>query len=331
MSIPKSSELAVSRRELLRMLGGGFGLYGYASLLGNSRLGASPLNRSTDPLAVKAPHFPARAKRVIFLFMNGGLSQVDTFDPKPRLTRHDGQPMPGGYVKTERKTGNLLRSPFRFKRYGQSGIEVSELFSETAAHIDDICVIRSMHTEVPNHPPGMFLMNCGHQQPGRPSLGSWLTYGLGTENRNLPGFMVLCPSGGPPTGGVPLWNSAFLPAVYPWYLVWMTPFLTARPVAPLAAWTLVAPLTYLVWTSHLAGRGWFVPGWVELVEYGLVAGCAAWVWYGGRRRPAAGARGAGRGGARRAVGAGSAPGSGGVGAGPIDKGAPAGRPSEREP
>ena len=124
---------------------------------------------------------------------------------------------------------------------------------------------------------------------------------------------------------------AFLPAVYPWYLVWMTPFLTARPVAPLAAWTLVAPLTYLVWTSHLAGRGWFVPGWVELVEYGLVAGCAAWVWYGGRRRPAAGARGAGRGGARRADGAGSAPGSGRVGAGPIDKGAPAGRPSERDP
>ena len=107
-----------------------------------------------------------------------------------------------------------MRSPFQFKKYGQSGIEVSELFSEVAGHIDDICVIRSMHTEVPNHPPGMFLMNCGHLQPGRPSLGSWITYGLGTENQNLPGFMVLCPSGGPPTGGVPLWNSAFLPAVY---------------------------------------------------------------------------------------------------------------------
>jgi len=214
MAIPKTSEIAVSRRDLLRMMGGGFGLYGYASLLGNSRLHASVPSVSADPLAVKATHFPAKAKRVIFLFMNGGLSQVDTFDPKPQLTRHHGQPMPGGYVKTERKTGNLMRSPFRFKRYGQSGIEVSELFSETARHIDDISVIRSMHTEVPNHPPGMFLMNCGHQQPGRPSLGSWITYGLGTENRNLPGFMVLCPSGGPPTGGVPLWNSAFLPAVY---------------------------------------------------------------------------------------------------------------------
>ena len=214
MAIPKASEIAVSRRDLLRMIGGGFGLYGYASLLENSGMLAAVPTAPTDPLAVKPAHFPARAKRVIFLFMNGGLSQVDTFDPKPQLTRRHGQPMPGGYVKTERKTGNLMRSPFRFKRYGQSGIEVSELFSETARHIDDISVIRSMHTEVPNHPPGMFLMNCGHQQPGRPSLGSWITYGLGTENRNLPGFMVLCPSGGPPTGGVPLWNSAFLPAVY---------------------------------------------------------------------------------------------------------------------
>ena len=214
MSIPKFSEVSVNRRDLLRMIGGGFGLYGYASLLEDSRLRAAPLNTSTEPLAVKPSHFPARAKRVIFLFMNGGLSSVDTFDPKPQLTKHHGQPMPGGYVKTERKTGNLMRSPFQFKKYGQSGIEVSELFSEVAGHIDDICVIRSMHTEVPNHPPGMFLMNCGHLQPGRPSLGSWITYGLGTENQNLPGFMVLCPSGGPPTGGVPLWNSAFLPAVY---------------------------------------------------------------------------------------------------------------------
>ena len=214
MSSPKFSEVSVNRRDLLRMIGGGFGLYGYASLLEDSRLRAAPLNTSTEPLAVKPSHFPARAKRVIFLFMNGGLSSVDTFDPKPQLTKHHGQPMPGGYVKTERKTGNLMRSPFQFKKYGQSGIEVSELFSEVAGHIDDICVIRSMHTEVPNHPPGMFLMNCGHLQPGRPSLGSWITYGLGTENQNLPGFMVLCPSGGPPTGGVPLWNSAFLPAVY---------------------------------------------------------------------------------------------------------------------
>ena len=171
MSTLKSPEPSVSRRDWLRMIGGGFGLYGYASLLGHPWLGAAPLLGSAEPLAVNPTHFPARAKRVIFLFMNGGLSSVDTFDPKPLLTRHHGQSMPGGYVKTERKTGNLMRSPFHFKRYGQSGIEVSQLFSQVAEHIDDICVIRSMFTAVPNHPPGMFLMNCGHLQPRRPLAG----------------------------------------------------------------------------------------------------------------------------------------------------------------
>lgn len=208
------SETSMNRRDLLRMIGGGFGIYGYASLLDKSGLHSAPLSNSEKPWGVKPSHFPAKVKHVIFLFMNGGLSAVDTFDPKPLLTKYHGQPMPGGYIKTERKTGNLMRSPFRFKKYGQSGIEVSELFPKVAEHIDDLCVIRSMFTNVPNHSPGMFLMNCGHLQPGRPSMGSWITYGLGTENQNLPGFIVLCPSGGTPTGGTPLWNSAFLPAIY---------------------------------------------------------------------------------------------------------------------
>jgi hypothetical protein len=167
---------------------------------------------AADPLAPKAPHFTPRARRVIFLFLNGGPSQVDTFDPKPALDKYNGQPMPAGMLKTERKTGNLLRSPFRFERYGKSGLEISEIFPQLGAHADDLCIIRSMHTDRPNHEPSLFLMNTGINFPGRPSMGSWVTYGLGSENRNLPGFMVLCP--GVPIVGAQLWSSAFLPAVY---------------------------------------------------------------------------------------------------------------------
>ena len=145
--------------------------------------------------------------------MNGGLSQVDSFDPKPMLDKYHGQPLPGGTVATERKTGSLMRSPFTFKKYGQSGLEVSELFPHVGGCADDICMIRSMHTDIPNHEPSMLMMNTGHTQVGRPSIGSWLTYGLGTENKNLPGYVVLCPDV-PTTVGPPLWNGAFLPAVH---------------------------------------------------------------------------------------------------------------------
>jgi hypothetical protein len=197
---------SLSRRDLLLQLGSGFGMLGLANLAAGASMG---------PFDPKPPHFTPRVKNVIFLFMNGGWSQVDTFDPKPALTKRDGQPMPGGTPKTDAddgKVGNLMKSPFSFSRYGQSGIEVSELFPQVGGLIDDFCVIRSMHTDVPNHEPGLFMMNCGAIQPGRPSMGSWITYGLGTENRNLPGFVVLCP--GVPTVGPPLWESAFLPAVY---------------------------------------------------------------------------------------------------------------------
>lgn len=165
-----------------------------------------------SPLSVRQPHFPAKAKRVIFLFLNGGLSQVDTFDPKPALTKFHGQPMPGGNPRTERTTGNLMRSPFAFHRSGQSGIEVSEIFPGIASLIDDFCVVRSCYTKNPIHESCLFMMNTGDIQAGRPAFGSWLTYGLGTENQNLPGFVVLCP--GVPVVGPPLWNSAFLPAAH---------------------------------------------------------------------------------------------------------------------
>jgi hypothetical protein len=190
----------LTRRDLLRTVGCGFGMAGLASTL------------NANPLAPKAPHFPPKAKHVIFLFLNGGPSQVDTFDPKPMLDKYSGKPAPSGNEKTERKTGNLLKSPFTFKKYGASGIEISELFSQTAQHADDLCVIRSMFTDRPNHEPSLFMMNCGDKFSGRPSMGSWLTYGLGTENQNLPGFVVMCP--GLPVLGPPLWTSAFLPGVF---------------------------------------------------------------------------------------------------------------------
>jgi hypothetical protein len=144
--------------------------------------------------------------------MNGGPSQVDTFDPKPQLDKLHGQPLPAS-LRTERKTGAAMRSPFAFAKYGQSGIEVSELFAKTAAHVDDMCIIRSMVAEVPNHEPSLMLMNCGDGRLPRPSFGSWVTYGLGSENQNLPGFIAMCP-GGYPIVATQNWRAAFLPAAY---------------------------------------------------------------------------------------------------------------------
>ncbi|MEO7651061.1 MAG: DUF1501 domain-containing protein [Bryobacteraceae bacterium] len=194
----------MTRREALQMAGCGFGSLGLVGAL----QGAS----SGDPFAVKQPHFPAKAKHVIFLFMNGGMSQVDTFDPKPELTRQNGKPLPGPKVRTDSATGNLMSSPFAFRKFGQSGIEVSEIFPKVGASIDDFCVIRSCYADNGNHGPSLMLMNTGHQLAGRPSMGSWITYGLGTENRNLPGFIAMCP--GYPVMGPRLWNSGFLPNVY---------------------------------------------------------------------------------------------------------------------
>src|SRR6202171_4116517 len=200
----------ITRREALCKMGAGFGMLSFASLVGESLAQAA---EGPAPWMIHDPHFKPEAKHVIFLCMNGGLSQVDSSDPQPALDKFDGQPLPGETPRHERKTGGLMKSPFTFKKYGKSGIEVSELFPHVGECIDDICVIRSMHTEIPNHEPALIMMNTGANVSGRPSMGSWLTYGLGTENKNLPSFVVLCPDV-PTTVGPPLWNSAFLPPMY---------------------------------------------------------------------------------------------------------------------
>ncbi|MAI73330.1 MAG: sulfatase [Rhodopirellula sp.] len=203
-----------TRRDLLKRSALGLGSLGLIGLLQDDQQlsGADAGSNPPTSLREKSPHFRGRAKRVIHFFLNGGPSHVDTFDPKPALLKYAGKPLPQT-LRTERKTGAAFPSPFEFKRYGESGIEVSELFSRTAAHIDDIAVVRSMHAQVPNHEPSLMLMNCGDSVQSRPSFGSWLMYGLGTENQNLPGFVAMCP------GGLPIkdnenWQSAFLPGTF---------------------------------------------------------------------------------------------------------------------
>ena len=203
----ESGPAQISRRDLLTR--SGMGMAGL--LLGPMLQGANTATES-NPLLARYPHFPARAKRVIHLFMNGGPSQVDTFDPKPQLTKYHGKKLPMD-LRTERKTGTGWKSPFSFKRYGQSGIEVSELFPKVGACVDDLCILRSMQADVPNHEPSLLLMNCGEARLPRPSLGSWVTYGLGTENQNLPGFIAMCP-GGFPIQETQNWQAGFLPGIF---------------------------------------------------------------------------------------------------------------------
>lgn len=188
----------LSRREWLQRSGSGFGLLGLAGALNASGLLA--------PSKIEA-YFPARAKRVIFLFMNGGPSHVDTFDPKPALKAHAGE-KPSGKLDRNAKLG-YMPSPFAFKPHGQNGIVMSELFPNLAKCADDLCVIRSMYTDTPNHEPALLLMHSGNQQPIRPSMGAWVSYGLGCANQNLPAFVVLAP--GRPVVGPQLWSSSFLP------------------------------------------------------------------------------------------------------------------------
>ncbi|MCB1100469.1 MAG: DUF1501 domain-containing protein [Verrucomicrobiae bacterium] len=179
----------------------------------NSLLQTGAAAAGTNPLHSNRPHFPGRAKRVIHFFLNGGPSHVDTFDPKPALLKYAGQPLPSGNLRTERKTGAAFPSPFSFKRYGQSGIPVSSLFPKIGACVDDIAVIRSMKADLPNHEPSLMLMNCGDSVLSRPSVGSWVTYGLGSTNQNLPSFITMCP-GGYPIKDAQNWQAGFLPGVY---------------------------------------------------------------------------------------------------------------------
>ena len=199
-----SNHDTVSRRYLLRRAACGFGLMGLSSLLAEA----------ADPLAPKPPHFPAKAKRVIFLFMHGGPSHMDTFDPKPRLIRDHGKPLPFKRPLTfaENNVGGLLKSPWEFRRHGQSGLEISELFPHVAKHADDLCVIRSMVGDSVAHGGATLQLHTGSNTFTRPSMGSWVIYGLGTENRNLPAYITLKP--GLSHGGAKKWSSGFLPAAY---------------------------------------------------------------------------------------------------------------------
>lgn len=193
----------------------GMGALGLGTLLGGlgtERASASGI-AGHNPLAPRHGHFPGRAKRVIHLFMNGGPSHLDTFDPKHSLKKYAGQMLPMENLKTERKTGAAFPSPYGFSKHGESGLEISEIFPHVAESADDIAVIRSMHADVPNHEPSLMLMNCGDARLVRPSMGSWVTYGLGSENENLPGFISMCP-GGYPIQESQNWQSAFLPGVF---------------------------------------------------------------------------------------------------------------------
>jgi hypothetical protein len=194
-----------TRRQILQRVGAGFGSLALSALLADEARAATPAN----PLASRTPHFKSRARRVIFLFMPGGPSQVDTFDPKPELARRNGQPSPKLYLGQKR---NLLASPWKFHKHGQSGLEVSELFPQVAGHVDKLCLLRGMVADDVNHPGGCLQMNTGERVATRPSLGSWVTYGLGTENQNLPGFIAIGP--GPLIEGGRQYGAGFLPGAF---------------------------------------------------------------------------------------------------------------------
>lgn len=197
----------LSRRRAMKESALGFGFLALADLLAGEARAATKV----DPLAPKPPHFPARAKRVIFLFMKGGPSHVDLFDPKPELDKYDGKPFPGEKPRVQfAATGALLKSPWKFKQYGQCGQPVSELFPHMAQHVDDLCMIHSLHGTNPAHGGALLKFHTGSDNFVRPSMGAWVAYGLGTENRDLPAFITICPTLA--HGGVNNWGSAFLPA-----------------------------------------------------------------------------------------------------------------------
>lgn len=201
-----------SRREFLWQMGGGFAALPLVDLLGRSAVAAEDATTSATPSA--GAHRPAKAKSCIFLFMNGAPSQVDTFDPKPALAKHNGQPYAGNVKvgSNNRAVGHLMQSPFRFDRHGESGLEISELFPHTARHADDLCVLRAMYTDTAAHSSGCLQLNTGSPLTGRPSLGAWLSYGLGALNDSLPTYVVMTDPRGGPIGGAPNWGAGYMPA-----------------------------------------------------------------------------------------------------------------------
>lgn len=204
---PRPEDFITTRRQFLERSGMGFGALSLAGLVGQAYFGASAAHGGTlNPLSPKQPHFPAKAKRVIHIFAQGAPSHVDTWDPKPALAKYEDKEIPVG-------NGTAFPSPYEFKKSGRSGVEVSEVFPKIGEHIDNMAIIRSMHTNIPSHEVATVMMNTGSLRLAKPSLGSWLVYGLGSENQNMPGYISLRPGGMPP-GGTQNWQSAFLPGVF---------------------------------------------------------------------------------------------------------------------
>lgn len=203
-----------ARRQFLFGLGSGVGSVALSWLLGQAKTSSALASDARHTLASKIPHHRPRAKSIIFFVLNGGPSQVDTFDPKPELDKYHGRVFSRGSVKSNQVRGDryFVRSPFRFKHYGESGMQVSELFRETAKHVDDMAFVRSVYAESDNHPAALFQYNTGVPVQGSPSIGSWVTYGLGTENDSLPAFVVL--RNGKPFGGTSCWGNGYLPTLY---------------------------------------------------------------------------------------------------------------------
>ena len=206
--VARPEDFAITRRQFLNRFGMGLGALGLASLLGPELLvGTVNAEGELSPLAAKKPPFPSKATNVIHIFAQGAPSQVDTWDPKPALAQYAGKSLPG-------MNGVAMASPFKFTKRGKSGIEVSEVFPKIGEHVDDMAIIRSMYTDIPAHEVATVMMNTGSLRLAKPCMGSWVVYGLGTENQNMPGFISLRPGGGLPPGGTQNWQSAFLPGVY---------------------------------------------------------------------------------------------------------------------
>ena len=217
---PLREYIHLTRREFLTSAAGGIGGLALASLLANNVLaGEANPGKSINPLAAKKPHYAPKAKNCIFFFLSGGSSQVDLFDPKPKLNELQGQPLPESVLKgvrfafIQKDSARLMGSPRTFKKYGQSGMDFSDLLPNVATLADEICMVRSMHTEPFNHHPATIMMNSGFQRMGRPTIGSWLTYGLGSECTDLPGYIVLEPGPGI-RGGATNWSCGFMPSTY---------------------------------------------------------------------------------------------------------------------
>ena len=207
-------DFKMTRRRMLSLCSNGFGSLSLLGLMGSKTFGNVLTSGKTKPLSPQPSHFEPKAKNVIFLYMDGGVSHVDTFDPKPLLAKENGNPMKMRIEPTQfNNNGGVLKSPWEFKKYGQSGIEVSDLFPHVATCVDDLAIIRSMVSEFSEHTNANYFLHTGHGLQGRPSMGTWISYGLGSENQNLPGFVVL--NGGLiPSGGLDNFNNGFLPAHY---------------------------------------------------------------------------------------------------------------------